>query len=134
MQLLSAALAKSGPLVFPTEKRKGSKIVKLSSNSLFSRRQKPKMIFGQYTRMDSDRKCPARNNIAHRILSCYKLQGAFDWLTDKLWKLQLKYFSYKRDQRRAFSSTFICKSKFTYLCERNLKMQALIELKKHISV
>ena len=143
MQLLSAALAKSGPLVFPTEKRKGSKIVKLSSNSLFSRRHKPKMIFGQYTRMDSDRKCkfqrfcPARsdcNNIAHRILSCYKLQGAFDWLTDKLWKLQLKYFSYKRDQRRAFSSTFICKSKFTYLCERNLKMQALIELKKHISV
>ena len=70
------------------------------------------MIFGQTTPMDSDRKCkfqrfcPARSdcyNIAHGILSCYKLQGAFILFTDKIWKIQLKYFSYKRDQRRAFS-------------------------------
>ena len=45
-----------------------------------------------------------------------------------MWKLQLKYFSYKRDLRGAFSSTFICISKFTYLYERNLKMKPLIEL------
>ena len=53
--------------------------------------------------MDSDRKCkfhrfcPARsdcNNIAHAILSCYKLQGAFNQFNEKIWKLQLKYFSY----------------------------------------
>ena len=89
--------------------------------------------------MDSDRKCkfhrfcPARsdcNNIAHAVLSCYKLQGAFNQFTEKIWKLQLKYFSYKRDQRRSFSSTFICISKFTNLYERILKMQALIGLKK----
>ena len=115
-----------------------SKIVQLFSNSLFLGRQKPKMIFGQYTRVDSDRKCkfhrfcPARsdcNNIAHAILSCYKLQGAFNQFNEKIWKLQLKYFSYKRDQRRSFASTFICMSKFTNLYERILKMQALIGLK-----
>ena len=91
--------------------------------------------------MDSDRKCkfhrfcPARsdcNNIAHAILSCYKLQGAFNQFNEKIWKLQLKYFSYKRDQRRSFASTFICISKLTNLYERILKMQALIGLKKHI--
>ena len=80
-----------------------SKIVQLFSNSFFSRRHKPKMIFGQYTRVDSDRKrkfhrfCPARNdcnNIAHAILSSYKLQGAFNQFNEKIWKLQLKYFSY----------------------------------------
>ena len=80
-----------------------SKIVQLFSNSLFLGRQKPKMIFGQYTRVDSDRKCkfhrfcPARsdcNNIAHAILSCYKLQGAFNQFNEKIWKLQQKYFSY----------------------------------------
>ena len=83
------------------------------------------------------RLCPARSdcyNIAHGILSCYKLQGACIQFTDKIWKLQLKYFSYKRDQRRAFSSTLICISKLTNLNERILKMQALIGLKKHISV
>ena len=83
-------------------------------------------------RVDSDRKCklhrfcPARSdcyNIAHGILSCY---------TDKIWKLQLKYFSYKRDQRRAFSSNFNLHIKIHQ--ERILKMQALIGLKKHISV
>ena len=88
--------------------------------------------------MDSDRKCkfhrfcPARsdcNNIAHAILSCYKLQGAFNQFNEKIWKLQQKYFSYKRDQRRSFASTFICISKFTNLYERILKMQALIGLK-----
>ena len=113
------------------------------SNSLFLRRHKPKMIVGQTTRVDSDRKCkfhrfcPARsdcNNIAHAILSCYKLQGAFNQFNEKIWKLQLKYFSYKRDQRRAFSSTLICISKFTNLYERILKIQALIGLKKDISV
>ena len=50
--------------------------------------------------MDSDRKCkfhrfcPARsdcNNIAHAILSCYKLQGAFNQFTEKVWKFQMKY-------------------------------------------
>ena len=93
------------------------------------------MIFGQYTRVDSDRIhrfCPARsdcNNIAHAIRSCDKLQGAFNQFTEKVWKLQLKYFSYKRDQRRSFASTFICISKFTNLYERILKMQALIGLK-----
>ena len=120
-----------------------SKIVQLFSNSFFSRRHKPKMIFDQYTRVDSDRKrkfhrfCPARNdcnNVAHAILSCHKLHGALNYFTEKIWKLQLKYFSYKRDQRRAFSSTFICISKFTNLYERILKMKALIGLKKHISV
>ena len=102
-------------------------IVQLFSNSLFLRRYKPKMIFGQTTLLDSDRKCkfhrfcPARSdsyNIAHEILSFCKLQGAFIQFTDKIWKLQLKYFSYKRDQRRAFSSTLICISKFTNLYER----------------
>ena len=95
----SAAFAKSGPLDFPSEKifsfifcpRKGlkthvSKVVKLFSNSLFLRRHKPKMIFGQTTPVNSDRKCkfqrfcPARsdcNNVAHGILSCYKLQDVF---------------------------------------------------------
>ena len=61
------------------------------------------MIFGQTTPVDSDRKCkfhrffPARsdcNNIAHAILSCYKLQGAFNQFNEKIWKLQQKYFSY----------------------------------------
>ena len=64
----SAAFAKSGPLDFPSEKifsfifcpRKGlkthvSKVVKLFSNSLFLRRHKPKMIFGQTTPVNSDR-------------------------------------------------------------------------------
>ena len=114
-----------------------------SSPILFLRRHKPKMIFGQYTRVDSDRKCkfhrfcPARsdcNNIAHAILSCYKLQGAFNQFNEKIWKLQLKYFSYKRDQRRSFASTFICISKFTKLHVRILKMQALSGLKKYILV
>ena len=109
-----------------------------SSILFFLRRHKSTTIFGQCARVDRDRKCkfhrfcPARsdcNNIAHGILSCYKLQDVFSQFTDKIWKLQLKYFSYKRDQRRAFSSTFICISKFTYLYERNLKMQALIGLK-----
>ena len=84
--------------------------------------------------MDSDRKCkfhrfcPARsdcNNKAHAILSCYKLQEAFNQFNEKIWKLQQKYFSYKRDQRRSFASTFICMSKFTNLYKRILKMQAL---------
>ena len=53
--------------------------------------------------MDSARKCkfhrfcPARSdcsNIAHAILSCYRLQGAFNQFNGKIWKLQLKYFSY----------------------------------------
>ena len=88
----------------------------LYSNSLFLRRHKPKMSFGQTTPGDSDRKCkfqrfcPARsdcNNVAHGILSFYKLQGVFSQFTDKIWKLQY---------------------------ERILKMQALIGLKKHISV
>ena len=47
---------------------------------------KPKMIFGKTTPVDNDQKCkfqrfcPARsdcNNVAHGILSCYKLQGVF---------------------------------------------------------
>ena len=97
--ILSAALAKSGPLDFPWKKsflfffahEKGlghmfQKKVKLFSNSLFSHRHKPKMIFGQTTPVNSDRKCkfqifcPALNNcnnVAHGILSCYKLQGVF---------------------------------------------------------
>ena len=153
-ELLSATLTKSGPLHFTSKSfllffahGKGlghvSKLVYLFSNSLFSRCYKPKIIFGQYTRVDSDRKCrfhrfcPACsdcNNIAHGILSCYKLRGAFNYFTDKIWKLQLKYFSYKRDQRRVFYSTFICLSKFTNFYERNLKMQASIGLKMHVSV
>ena len=129
-------------LLFAHEKGLGHMFQKQFSSSpiLFLRLHKPKMIFGQYTRVHSDRIhrfCPARsdcNNIAHAILSCYKLQGAFNQFTEKVWKLQLKYFSYKRDQRRSFASTFICISKFTNLYERILKMQALIGLKKHISV
>ena len=78
------------------------------------------MIFGQTTPVMSDRKrkfqrfCPARsdcNNIAHGILSWYKLQDVFSKFTEKIWKLQLKYFSYRRDQRRPFSSTLICITK-----------------------
>ena len=137
---LSAALAKSAPFDFPSEKifllffahEKGlghmfQRQFSCSPIFFFLCRHKPKIIFGQTTRVDSDRKCkfqrfcPARSdcyNIAHGILSYYKLQGAFIQFTDKIWKLQLKYFSYKRDQRRAFSSTVICISKFTDLTER----------------
>ena len=59
-----------------------SKIVQLFSTSLSLRRHKPKTIFGQTTRLDSDQKCkfhrfcPVRrnsNNMAHGIISCYKL-------------------------------------------------------------
>ena len=62
------------------------KIVQLFSNSLFLRRHRPKMIFGQTTPVDSDRKCkfqrfcPARsdcNNVAQGILSCYKLGAVY---------------------------------------------------------
>ena len=100
----------------------------LYSNSLFLRRHKPKMSFGQTTPGDSDRKCkfqrfcPARsdcNNVAHGILSFYKLQGVFSQFTDKIWKFQLKYFSYQRDQGRPFSSTLICISKIHYFVRKN---------------
>ena len=86
------------------------------------------MIFGQTNPMDSDRKCkfhrfcPARsdcNDIAHGILSCYKLQDVFSQFTDKIWKLQLKYFSYQRDQRRPFSSTLIFTSKIHQFVRKN---------------
>ena len=89
--------------------------------------------------MDSNRKCkfhrlcPARsdcNNIAHGILSCYKLQGTFNQFTDKIWKLQLKYVSYKRDQRRAFSSTFICISKFTLFVRKKSQNAGVNRAKK----
>ena len=59
-----------------------SKIVQLFSKPLFLRRHKPKMIFGQTTRVDSDRKykfhrfCSAHsecNNMDHGILSCCQL-------------------------------------------------------------
>ena len=53
--------------------------------------------------------------------------------TAKIWKLQLKYFSYQRDQRRLFSWTLICISKIHYFVRKNSQMQALIGLKKHIS-
>ena len=107
-----------------------SKTVQLFSNSLFcvATSQKPKMIFGKTTSVDSDRKCkfqrfcPARsdcNNVAHGILSCYKLQGVFSQFTDKIWKLQLKYFSYQRDQRRPLSSTLICISQIHYFVQKN---------------
>ena len=78
------------------------------------------MIFGQTTSVDSNQKCKFQrfcsacrdcNNVAHGILSCYKLQDVFSKFADKIWKLQLKYFSYQRDKRRPFSSTFICISK-----------------------
>ena len=87
-----------------------------------------KMIFGQITPVDSDQKCkfqrfcPARsdcNNAAHGILSRYRLQDVFSQFTDKIWKLQLKYFSYQRDQRRPFSSTLICISKIHYFVRKN---------------
>ena len=38
-----------------------------------------------------------------------------------IWKLQLKYFSYQRDQRRPFFSTLICISKSHYLVRKNSK-------------
>ena len=59
---------------------------KINSNSLFLTRHKSKMIFGQTTPVNSDRKrkfqrfCPARsdcNNAAHGILSRYRLQDVF---------------------------------------------------------
>ena len=92
--ILSAALAKSGPLDFQPEKSfllffprkrvsdtcfKNSLVVLQFS---FLRRHKPKMIFDQTNPVNSDRKCkfqrfcPARsdsNNVAHGILPCYKL-------------------------------------------------------------
>ena len=80
-----------------------SKIVQLFSNSLFLGRQKPKMIFGQNTCVDSDRKCkfhrfcPARsdcNNIAHAILSYYKLKSAFNQFNEKIWKLSYNSSSF----------------------------------------
>ena len=95
---LSAALAKSGPLDFLSEKsfllfyahEKGlghmfQKWFSCSPILFFLRRHKPKMIFGQTTPVTSDRKCKERfcpvrsdcNNIAHGILSCYKLQDVF---------------------------------------------------------
>ena len=87
------------------------------------------MIFGQTTPADSDRKCkfqrfcPARsycNNVAHGILPWYKLQDVFSQFTDKIQKLQLKYFSYQRDQRRPFSSTTLtCISKIHYFVRKN---------------
>ena len=94
----------------------------------FLRRHEPKMIFGQNTPLDSDRKCtfqrffPARsdcNNLANGVLSCYKLQDVFSQFKDKIWKLQLKYFSYQRDQRRPFSSNLICISKTHYFVRKN---------------
>ena len=94
----------------------------------FLRRHEPKMIFGQNTPLDSDRKCtfqrffPARsdcNNLANGVLSCYKLQDVFSQFKDKIWKLQLKYFSYQRDQRRPFSSILICISKSCYFVRKN---------------
>ena len=93
-----------------------SKIIQLFSNSIFLCGHKPKMIFGQTTHVESDqmckfhRFCPARcacNNVAHGITSRDKLQNVFSSFTDKIWTLQLKYFSYQRDLRRPFSSTFI---------------------------
>ena len=52
------------------------------------------------------------NNIAHEILSYYKLKDLFSWFTDKIWKL-LFYI--------------------TNLNEKIVQMQALIGLIKHIS-
>ena len=86
------------------------------------------MIFGKTTPVDNDQKCkfqrfcPARsdcNNVAHRILSRYKLQNVFSQFKDKIWKLHLKYFSYQRDQRRPFSATLICISKIHYFVRKN---------------
>ena len=94
----------------------------------FLRRHKPKIIFGQNTPVDSHRKCKFErfcsvrsdcNNVAHGILSCYKLQDVFSQFTYKIWKLRLKYFSYQRDQRGPFSSTLICISKIHYFVRKN---------------
>ena len=98
------------------------------SNSLFLPRHKSKRIFGQTTPVNNDRKCkfqrfcPALsdyNNVAHEILSRYKLQDVFSEFTDKIWKLLLKYFSYQCDQRRHFSSTLICISKTHHFVRKN---------------
>ena len=123
---------KCGPLDFPSEKSflliLPMNRVQLFWNSPFLCRHRPKMIFGQTTPVDSDRKCkfqkfcPARsdrNNVAHGILSCYKLRDVFSQFTDKIWELQLKYFPYQRDQRRPFSSTLICISKIHYFVRKN---------------
>ena len=129
-KVLSATLAKSGPLDFPSKKSfplffcpwKGfrthiSKIVWLFSNSLFFASPQAKSDFWLDPCVDSDRKCHFHNfcrgccdcnNVAHGILSCYKLQDIFSQFTDKIWKLHLKSYSYQRDQKRTFPSTLIC--------------------------
>ena len=97
--MLRATLAKSGPLDFLSEKsfllffarEKGlghmfQRSFSCSPILFFLCRHKPKMIFGQTTPADSNRKCKFQrfcsarhdcSNVAHGILSYYKLQGVF---------------------------------------------------------
>ena len=86
----------------------------LESKLFYPREQRSKVLISKICSARSD--C---NNIAHGILSCYKLQDVFSQFTDKIWKLQLKYFSYQRDQRRPFSSTLICILKIHYFVRKN---------------
>ena len=86
----------------------------LESKLFYPREQRSKVLISKICSARSD--C---NNIAHGILSCYKLQDVFNQFTDKIQKLQLKYFSYQRDQRRAFSSTLICILKIHYFVRKN---------------
>ena len=73
----------------------------LLSNSLFLHHHKPKMIFGQTTRVDSDRKCefhrfcPARthcNNSSRNSIMLKVIRFIIVQFIDKIQKLNLKYF------------------------------------------
>ena len=97
----------------------------LESKLFYPREQRSKVLISKICSARSD--C---NNIAHGILSCYKLQGVFSQFTDKIQKLQLKYFSYQRDQRRAFSLTLICISKIRYFVGKNSQNASVNRAKK----
>ena len=101
----------------------------LESKLFYPREQRSKVLISKICSARSD--C---NNIAHGILSCYKLQDVFNQFTDKIQKLQLKYFSYQRDQRRAFSLTLICISKICYFVGKNSQNASVNRAKKSISV
>ena len=51
------------------------------------------------------------------LTTSYKMQSVSS--QTKIWKLQLKPFSYQRDQRRPLSSTLICISKIHYIVRKN---------------
>ena len=113
------------------------KVVKLFSNSLFLRRHKPKMIFGQTSPVNSDR------DFFHRAATATtKLTEFYLAISYKMYSVssQTKYGNFSWN---IFHTSVIrgdpslrplfAYQKFTTLYKRILKMQAVIGLKKHIS-